>query len=183
MPLTLSGNGTISDLASAPTVGGTAVQFGEITAADLSASLDLSGKTLTLPSSFVDADYWYGHATNNTTFNQYAAVQYPNRKRSSGILSSNSDSRFTVAKAGKYLVQATLGRYSNLGANPPAGYLYLNNVQSTGQSHAVNTGAWQQSSLTVVLECSTSDYIEFKVDRDSCTLADTTAISIVYIGQ
>ena len=35
MPLTLSGNGTISDLASAPTVGGTAVQFGEITAADL----------------------------------------------------------------------------------------------------------------------------------------------------
>jgi hypothetical protein len=48
MPLTLSGNGTISDLASAPTVGGTAVQFGEITAADLSSTLDLTGKTVTL---------------------------------------------------------------------------------------------------------------------------------------
>ena len=156
---------------------------GQITAGKLSSSLDLSSKTLALPTNFVEAYYWYGHATNNTTFNQYVAVQYPEKIRSNGITSSNSNSRFTVSGSGKYLVQATLGRYANSGASPPAGYVYLNNVQSSGQSHGVNTGEWQQSSLTVVLECSSSDYIEFKVDRDSCTVANTTAISIVYIGQ
>ena len=165
------------------TTGVSLVQDGVVTAADLASTLDLSGKTLALPTNFVEAYYWYGHATGNTTFNQYVAVQYPEKIRSNGITSSNSNSRFTVSGSGKYLVQATLGRYAGAGASPPAGYIYLNNVQSSGQSHGVNTGEWQQSSLTVVLECSSNDYIEFKVDRDSCTLADTTAISIVYLGQ
>lgn len=159
MPLTLSGNGTISDLASAPTVGGTAVAVGTPSLSSLgianhdSIVVDANGVVTNSSQAFISRYRDSGDVAADSLYdwNQLYASQ--------GSAITYANSRFTMTVAGVYLCMAR-----TMMANPTAGdgfRLFVNGTRIYADYQDSDSG-YEPTFLNTAIKLSANDYVEFK---------------------
>ena len=160
MPLTLSGNGTISDLASAPTVGGTALP----TTSDLptlstlgianhnNISVDSSGRmTNSNQPSFV-AHMIYQGAYNSVA--EGSAIPYDTTYRNVGSCFNTANYTFTAPITGSYLFSASVITNSDPGGERPCFY-----INGGSQTHGLQYLVSHGNIMVAVIPLSINDYV------------------------
>lgn len=164
MPLTLSGNGTISDLASAPTVGGTALptnlsdlgiaNHNQITV-DSSGRIDSSTKPCVVITR-LGASYHF-----NAGDNLFSTTDVSTHLQQGGLTRDLSTGRFTAPVAGQYYV----GFYTICeGSSGSSSFQCqvndtLNDYRDFRAYHQNTESAWNTMAGFSILNLSANDYV------------------------
>ena len=182
MPLTLSGNGTISDLASAPTVGGTALPTNSDlpTLSTLGISnhdditVDSSGRMTNSSQPSV-----YAHLTSVTSVSNNNQIIFDYARHNIGSHYNTSTGQFTAPISGRYLIMASFLKNSS---DTTANVLNINvsvNGTDIGNSVYVDNN---YAGMSGYLQCHVYSVLSVS-QNDSIQLTNRSGITRTFFGN